>query len=153
MVNGIPTAGEVFVRRIREVRGARGWSQQRLSDELKALGWPLAQSTIAKIESGATRARNISVEDAMAVCAALGVSPLDMLVLREPSDRFAVTPELVTTAGSVRKWWRGEWRLRDGDDPQFYFSQAPLHEMAERVRYAADFWQRHEGAAPDEEEQ
>ncbi len=147
MVEGTPSAGEVFVRRVREVRAARGWTQKRLTDELKVIGWPLSQSTIAKIEGGATRAQNISLEDAMAICATLGVSPIDMLTPRDPADRLAVTPEVVTYAGTVRAWWRGWWPLRDGDDRQLYYGQAPPAEMAERVARGRDAAQHDEGAA------
>jgi transcriptional regulator with XRE-family HTH domain len=141
----------VFAYRMREVRGARGWTQQRLSDEMRALGrQDLARSTLAKIETGATRAQNISLEDVLAICAALDVSPIDMLTPRDPSDEFAVAPEVSTYAGAVRGWWRGWWPLRDTDDRQFFYGQAPVDEMADRVARGRDAQQRGEGAAaPD----
>ena len=66
------TPNEVFRRRLREVREARGVSQYDLVRELRALGYPMRQPAITRIERGQ---RKVSLDEAVAIAAALNVLP------------------------------------------------------------------------------
>jgi transcriptional regulator with XRE-family HTH domain len=76
---------EVFVDRIPRVRRVREMSQQDLADSSG-----LGRQAISKIETGR---QSVGLDDAMAICAALDVSLLDMvslepmsLIIRVPID-------------------------------------------------------------------
>ena len=124
-----PTPGVVFARRMREARERRPWTQQELADELAALGYPISRVTIAKIEQGGepgaraynvTRARNVSLEDALAISAALDVAPLALMLPQDDDELVAITPSAQTIAAdAARDWIMGNlpitaaWSLTD----------------------------------------
>jgi transcriptional regulator with XRE-family HTH domain len=75
-------ASEVAPARIREVRARRGLSQRDLARILDAdFGYVLDAPTISKIEK---RARSITLDDLLAIAAALNVSPLALLTPPPP---------------------------------------------------------------------
>ena len=134
-------AGEVFARRMREVRERRGWSQQRLSDRLRELGHPLHRVTLAKIEQGGTRARKVPLEDVLAIAAALDVAPLHLFVPFEPSVRLVVG-DVAVAPQHARLWVRGRSPLGiERQDMRIFFSELPPEEiqaaLAERDRMEA----------------
>lgn len=76
------TPRETFRRLLPEVRRRmqpKGWSQRRLAEEMSARGMPLDHTSIAKIENGK---RDVSLDEALAICAALEVSPVHMFIPR-----------------------------------------------------------------------
>jgi transcriptional regulator with XRE-family HTH domain len=79
-----PTASEAFARHVSEIRKERGWSQQRLADELVTLGVKLDRAAIAKIEH---QTRKVSIDEMVAFADALHVHPGRLL-------RGAVGPDL-----------------------------------------------------------
>lgn len=80
---------EVFARQLIEVRGERGWTQQRLAAALTQVGHPLGHKTISAIERGD---RNVLLEDVVAIARALGCSPLRLM-----------TPARTETVAATRK--------------------------------------------------
>lgn len=120
-------AGEVFRLRMREIRGKRGWSQADLAKRLVELGVDhLSRGTLSKIElPDSTRAHNLSLDDALAIAAALGVSPVNMMLPTWHGDQVAITPKLTVPAGSARAWVRGYWPLRHEDERIFFTEIAP----------------------------
>jgi transcriptional regulator with XRE-family HTH domain len=94
---------------VRDVRKSRGMSTYDVSRALAGLGWPIAQSGIARVESGD---RAVTVDDLLALAAALGCSP-NRLLLPEVGD--AATETLIggITAAPDEMWgWaRGEHPL------------------------------------------
>jgi transcriptional regulator with XRE-family HTH domain len=144
--------GEVFALRLSEVRNRRGWTQQQLSDRLTELRHPIHRVTLAKLEQGEMRSRNVPLEDVLAIALALGVAPLHLFVPFEPSRMLSVTPSAQLQPETARQWIRGR-RFVDysehegygvgiaqgdrpgwmGDDLQqyrFYFSELPPEEVA-----------------------
>lgn len=99
----------VLAAQVRRLRDARGWSAQRLADELAAVGAPLDRSVIANLENG--RRASVDIQELFALALALEVTPLDLLVPPEISDDapYAVTPERTEPAGRVRAWLGGKW--------------------------------------------
>jgi transcriptional regulator with XRE-family HTH domain len=128
------TVGQVFARRLSEIRQARGWSQQRLADELEAVGVTMDRAAIAKIERGRDahqrdRARRVSIEELFAFAVALGVSPLTLLLGIEDTTNVAVSRDVVLPAVFVTPWLVGQLPLRPEDVP-FYSNESPLLDVA-----------------------
>jgi len=151
------TAGEVFARRMREVRRRRDWSQADLANRLKELGHPIHRVTLTKIEQGGketaspearTRAQNVALEDVLAISFALGVSPIHMIVPRQPDARLrVVSGKQAVDQILLRAWLRGESTLLD-EDPRFFFSELPLDEFEKRLELGRA--RKHAGALLDD---
>lgn len=105
--------GEVIAKEARRLREARGWKQQDLADRLAELGAPLNRVTLAKIESGGTRAANLSVADMMALAAALDTSPVSLVFPAGRVEIVEVTPQLRIFSGHASKWFCAEEALTD----------------------------------------
>ena len=66
---------EAFALRVKEVRSRRGWTQQELASRITGIGRP----ALTRIE---LNDREVTVDDLIQICAALGVSPVHMIVRR-----------------------------------------------------------------------
>ncbi len=124
-------AGEVFARRLREVRDMHGMSARQLSERLAELGAPMSRASIAKLESEPARAANVRLENVLAISAALNVSPMWMITPEPQHEYVCVAPRLCQPAGAVRLWLRGDFPL-GGADPEAFFLMMPAHEYAAR---------------------
>jgi transcriptional regulator with XRE-family HTH domain len=103
------TVGEVFAERLRDARERRGLSQEALVERLRELGvHTLSPAALAEIESGG-RAASPSIEDALAISAALGVSPLTLMTPVDWADQVAVAPTRIVSARRLRGWIRQEF--------------------------------------------
>lgn len=68
-----PTAlTRVVVRNMLVLRRLRGWSAQRLADELAVAGYPISRAQLANQESG--RAQHITVDQLLALARVFGMS-------------------------------------------------------------------------------
>jgi transcriptional regulator with XRE-family HTH domain len=114
------TISQIFARRIREEREQRGWSQAELSRRVTALGHPLDKDAMSKIERGE---RKVSLDDAVALAAALGV-PLPALLFEPLSgeDVDIGTKTFMSTDYFVA-WLAGMMPLRREDAEHYW--QAP----------------------------
>lgn len=136
--------GLVFARRLREIRTARGMTQQALADRLAELGRPnLSRAVLAKIEGNVRgRARTVSLEDVAAIAAALGMSPLNMVSPASLHEPVEILPGLERPGGVVRQWMRGYWPLLESDETreglEWFFSAIPDEEYAELARRQAE---------------
>jgi hypothetical protein len=75
--------------------------------------------TIAKIEKGGTRARNASLQEVLAIAAALNVGVVHLFVPLEDDASVEIAPKFVASAPRVREWVRGLLPLRDRDVGEF----------------------------------
>lgn len=123
------TIGEVFARRLRDVREQKQLTQAQLSELLAELGVSIHRATIAKIENGGTRAENISVRDLLAFAAALNVAPLHMICPFEDDVLLAITRTVAAVPSQARGWIRGNNTLRPEDDAQFFYTHIPRVEF------------------------
>jgi transcriptional regulator with XRE-family HTH domain len=123
----LTSPSEVFRVRLREVRRLKLWTQQRLADELEPLGVRLDASAITRIERGT---RGVTLDDAIAIAAALGVSPLHMFVPLDDNGA-QLAPALTVSTVDARAWLRGQ-RPLDQADEQLFYAQTPESE--------ADWW-------------
>jgi transcriptional regulator with XRE-family HTH domain len=134
---------EVFARRVKEVRTRRGWTQQELADRMALFGWPIDRATIARTEG---LAREVSLEEALAICVALGVCPLHMVVPLSDDEWLAVAPTLVLPPYQARKWMRGQLAL-DLKDHRTYYTEVPdsqVEQAFERLAQLAEEQEKEE---------
>lgn len=98
---------EAIAQQVKERRKARGWSAQRLADEMKAVGIPWQRSTVANLENG--RRPVVGVDELLALAVVLGVNPVLLLVPLDLADDepYSVAGN-TTTAGRVREWVSGQ---------------------------------------------
>jgi transcriptional regulator with XRE-family HTH domain len=129
---------EVLPRQLADIRmrkkkdsGRRSWSQEDLANRLTALGLKIDQSAISRIEAGE---REVSIDELFYLAAALGVSPLHLMV---PTDfaEVRITPKVTTFADDARAWIRGQDELRDDhyepyDHHETYWQEVPEQEKA-----------------------
>lgn len=128
--------GEVFAKRLREVRKRRDWTQQQLADRLEELGYKIDRVILTRIESGRSRARQAKLEEVLAISFALGVSPLHMIVpfdrdlrLRVPGCKQPMPPLI------VRRWLQGLDTLAD-EDPRWFWTEVPPEDLDEVLEQA-----------------
>lgn len=114
---------EVFRKRLREVRRLKRWTQQDLAEALAAAGVEMGEFAVVRMERGP---RGVSLDEAIAISAVLGVSPLHMLVPLE-DDSIQLTPQRAVDAADARAWLRGQRPLREADERLFY-AQTPESE-------------------------
>src|SRR5262245_60670882 len=125
------TAGVVFGQRLTQVRTKRGITKAALSRRLDELGHPLHRVVLGEIEAGGTRARNVSLEDVLAIAYALGVPPLQMMFpyddetrVRIVSNRPPVEPD------QLRLWiWGAHGGNIEEADEVTYMLELPEKEL------------------------
>jgi transcriptional regulator with XRE-family HTH domain len=137
---------------------AHGWHQQDVSLKLDEIGWPMDRTALGKIETGT---RNVTLEDFLALSAALGVEPAALLLPPEDDTDVAVTPVLNAPAWRVRSWLHGYQPVTNWDDEidtRFFTEQVSNDEwrarrvgMVDRLRWAAYGLER-AAAHPEEPE-
>lgn len=109
-------ASRTVGRRVREERTERGWSQERLSDELRRAGMSIGQTDVARLES-ASRPRSVTVDDLYSLAAALDVPPLSLLLPTGSDHRVQVGPQ-GESADRLRAWITGVQPLNTTRDPE-----------------------------------
>ncbi|MBP2581630.1 transcriptional regulator with XRE-family HTH domain [Streptomyces sp. PvR006] len=116
----------VIARRVKELRGRKGFTAQELADKLRAAGVPWDRATVTKLET--RRRQSVSVVEFMALARVLDVAPVHLLVPLGVEEPYQVTPEEVVPASRARLWVRGESALR-GTDPQIFYTERPIGEV------------------------
>ncbi len=121
-----PLASSVLARRVKEVRGRR--SQEWLAQTVTALGHPMHQTAIAKIEAGD---RKVTVDEMLLLAVALEIPPSLLLLPVESDDDMAVTPTMNVYPWRVWEWLLGEQPLPGRDTPTWYDRAKPVHLYAD----------------------
>jgi transcriptional regulator with XRE-family HTH domain len=103
--------GQVFAARVKEARQENGWTQQQLVDRLAELGYRISRPTLLRIEGGGTRSEKATLQELLALAAALGVHPLDLLAPSDDAQAVAITPRLVFAAPLAHEWLQGSLLL------------------------------------------
>jgi transcriptional regulator with XRE-family HTH domain len=117
----MPTPSDVFRARLREVRRLKNWTQADLAAALAGTGLGLGEPAITRMERGS---RGVSLDEAIAISAVLGVSPLHMLVPLD-DDGAQVAPGQAVSTADARAWMRGLTPLREADERLFYAQTPP----------------------------
>ena len=128
---------DVFNRRVDAILAARGLEHRDLLEELEKAGYTP--------ESPAS----VLLNDAFAIAAVLGVSPIHVLVPDE-EEPISVTPEIAAARRDLDLWIRGLKPLRPQDEVLFHLEAsnddldaehvAELWVRADSVRVAALAW-------------
>ena len=127
------TVSDGVAARIRQVRKRRDWSPADLAERCAALGAAdLTENVIENIESRSARAskrpRPVTVDEMLALAAALNVAPVHLLVpVDDFGESYRITSGVSERADKVRHWIRGVLPLRDGD-PREFFAEVPRTE-------------------------
>lgn len=101
-----------YVRlRLRDARKKKGWSQRELAEAMAQAGWPIDRTTIARIESDTVRAKNLTLNEAVAFAAVLGISPLFLIAPWDNKARVSIAPKITSSAQDFRMWMRGDLPL------------------------------------------
>lgn len=119
------------------------WSAQRLAEEMTKAGVPWNADVVVNLEHG--RRKSLRVHELLALLFVLDVDkPLEVIV---PDDGplpgwFPVVPEVVTDAGKIRAWLRGErgplrHALAEDREPGVLESAAQLFEQEGKPDQAA----------------
>jgi transcriptional regulator with XRE-family HTH domain len=132
--------GRVFREQMALIRERHGLSQAELARRVENLGIrPFTQTTVAKIErldhASETKARKVTLEEAIAIAYALDVAPLYLFLPLHDEVVVAVTPERAAPAWVAREWFIGG-AAAEGQDEGFYIGTAPPSELETRE------WQR-----------
>ena len=149
------TPSQVFRQRMREVREHGKLSQQDLCQRLVDIGFALRRSAIREIEKGS---RRISLDEALAIAAALGVAPVYMFTPFESDDpieiddrlqaeeqfttitKLKIGEKLAMTPWEARRWTRGTEIYSDAPPDRWatYYCNAADPGTRHRLREAAD---------------
>lgn len=97
-------SGRQFAERVRLERQRRGWSQAELSRQMRAIGQPLDQAAISKIESPpeSDRVRRIDIDEAIAFAKVFNLSLEQMTLPMLRSDELQVLA-LLAEASELRE--------------------------------------------------
>ena len=125
MSNQVETAGQAFARQVRESRERKPWSQEQLVDRLREMGVEWDRATLARLEAGKRKA---SLDEAMLLAAALGVSP-QYLFLPRSNEPVQLAPNLTVEVRLARDWVRGYTPLNEADERSF-FTEVPDDQLA-----------------------
>lgn len=127
-----------FALRLRETREALGLSKRDLAQRLTEIGFPLDRFAIGRIEAagGPPPARKaITLDEVLALAAALGVAPIHLVVPEE--GEIELGEALHVAAPEVRRWVRGERPLPGADEITYYTMMKAECYMGEQWRELA----------------
>lgn len=112
-------------RRVKELRGRKGWTGAELGERMTQLGVPWDRSIVANFENG--RRQSVTVSEAFALALVFEVAPVNLLVPLD--DRpYRITPERTEPSLEVRAWIRGQAPL-PGMDPRLYFTEVAWSDL------------------------
>jgi transcriptional regulator with XRE-family HTH domain len=134
----IVTAGQAFAGQLKRIRTRHEWTQRQLADRLAELGYPIDRPTLSKLERGGERARNVKLEEVVAIARALDVSPYHLIAPYSMESRLEVVPkERPLVPGIVRRWLAADDEL-PGQDPRFFFTELPPEYLDEVIAQARE---------------
>jgi hypothetical protein len=76
---------------------------------MDAVGHSMDRTVIARIEGGSRK--NVTLDEVMALCAAVGLSPVQAVIPWEDAEVVAVAPNVQHPAAVVREWFVGGKQL------------------------------------------
>jgi transcriptional regulator with XRE-family HTH domain len=127
----------VFRETVRDIRKRRGL---RIADVAERAG--LSRSALTRIENGE---RGISLDEAFALCASLGASPLALL--SQDNSPVEVAPGEFIDGAMFRQWLRGNAWVRP-DDLDYIPAEVDPESWARRVDTSLKQVIRRNQAAP-----
>jgi transcriptional regulator with XRE-family HTH domain len=133
---GKQTPSDVVAARVREVREKRRMTTVDLAARCAALGAPqLTVQALYKLEGrrespASHRPRPVTVDELLALAAALNVAPVCLLVPPDDyQEPYVVTATVTKGRFAVRAWIRGVGPLLGDDDPREFYAELPRGEF------------------------
>lgn len=104
--------------RVEKIRKARGMTRDKLAATLQDMGLDWSRLTVNRLEIG--RRENVTVIELLALCTALDIAPVDLLVppYLDDNQSYRVAPKASAAVIHVREWIRGEQQLYWHTDPE-----------------------------------
>jgi transcriptional regulator with XRE-family HTH domain len=98
----------VVAERVAAIRRYTGLTQEGLAEAMQAVGIDWQRIVVAKLESG--RRSFVTVDELLALCVVLEISPTDLLVPADLKDdqRYRIVPNATARATDAREFIRGE---------------------------------------------
>jgi transcriptional regulator with XRE-family HTH domain len=123
-----------IARRVKQLRGRRGWTAADLGAQLKERGVRWDRFTVANLESG--KRQNVTVVELLALADALGVAVVNLLVpiTDEPYRVTAGDIERVESSDVVREWVRGNKPLpgTDTEGQRTFYAEVAMADIQRR---------------------
>lgn len=131
MSNNGQTARDVLAENLAAIRARVGMSSaQELADKVKELGGRLDRAAISKIES---KTRNVSLDEALLLAAALDVAPVHLFVALDTNVLMEIAPKVdPVPAGDAREWVRGRRPLPTTNEKTYRTAWIPEDEWEQR---------------------
>ena len=95
----------MIVDHMTRLRRSRGWSAERLGQEMAKAGVPWDRDIVTNLEIG--RRRSVGFDEWLILAKVLGVAPLHLLVPLDDDAEFPVTADLALPAAVARDWITG----------------------------------------------
>ena len=108
--NSVGPVGRALAENIARIRKAQRLTYIALAERLAQNGRPIAVLGLRRIEKNE---RRVDVDDLLALSVALDVSPLVLLLPKEPGE-YLVTPNIRTSMAQVYLWMVGQRRSPHG---------------------------------------
>jgi transcriptional regulator with XRE-family HTH domain len=137
---GAASPHQVIADRVKSLRKKRGWSAERLAEEMTAAGIPWTRVVVTKLETA--RRPGVNVAELFGLAYALGVSPVHLVVDPDDDSQYRVTATCSAPAADVRAWVRGFKPIGD-TDARTFFTAVPSAEFGKREEHPErDQWVR-----------
>lgn len=118
---------EILVERIKDLRTKRGWSAERLAQEMTDAGVKWNRLVVTKLENG--HRKDVTVTELLALGRVLQCAPVHLIVPPD-AETYPVTARESVPARDARDWIRG-LAILPGDDMRNYLAELPLDEAEE----------------------
>jgi transcriptional regulator with XRE-family HTH domain len=101
----------VIGERVAAIRRYLGMTQEELAEAMRAVGIDVERIVIAKLETG--RRSFVKVDELLALCVVLEISPTDLLVPKDLDDDrpYRIVPNATARSVNAREFVRGEEML------------------------------------------
>ena len=119
-----PTPSQVVAIELPKIRKRIGLTAEDVAKRVRLHGGKLDRAAVSKIENGL---RDVSLDEAIALAVALGISPLHLFIPRDDEAWVRVTPAEHVPAATARRWIRGTTPLK-GQDDRVYRTEVPESE-------------------------
>jgi transcriptional regulator with XRE-family HTH domain len=117
---------KMFAARVRELRTGRGWSAQRLADEMTKVGIPWPRNVVVNLERN--RRQSIGVDELLGLAYVFDVAPVHLLVPIDSEGQYTPVPGVNVPLRQARAWIRGQDTIGEVDVRR-YASQVPVEEL------------------------
>jgi hypothetical protein len=98
---------------------------------LEQLNVPLDRASLARLETGR---RGVSLNEFMAISAALGAAPANMLIPLDDECDVTISAEHTLSPTYTRQWVRGDFPLDPSDATTYFGVEVPTFEQESRRR-------------------